>query len=225
MFTESPGIGMTNPTVHLPTLQERLIAENVSAEEYMEHYAEHFCEWVEGRVYRLSPISIVHMDFTNFLVNLLETYFTLRNIGRVLQAPFVMEGIKTGRRREPDIQIILYDNTGTLEATRFLGAADICIEVVSPGTSATDYGEKFLEYEKEGVREYWMFDPERETTTFYRLQENGRYIAVQPDSDGRYRTPLLPDFALLLTDLWNDNLPNIIEIVEIVRAMVEKKED
>jgi Uma2 family endonuclease len=82
-----------------------------------------------------------------------------------------------------------------------------------------------LEYEKEGVREYWIFDPERESTTFYRLQANGRYLAVQPDSDGFYRTPLLPDFGLPVTSLWDEHLPNMHEIFEIMKAMVEKKAD
>lgn len=216
---------MINPTIVLPTLHDRLIAENVSAEDYMEHYAEHFCEWVEGRVYTLSPINIVHMDSANFLINLLEIYLIYRPLGRVLQAPFVMEGIKTGRKREPDIQVVLKDNPGLLEETRFLGAADIVIEIISPGTSATDYGEKFLEYEQEGVREYWIFDPERESTTFYRLQANRRYLAVQPDSDGFYRTLLLPDFALPINILWEDDLPNIVETTKMVQAMVAKKED
>ncbi len=214
-----------NPSVVLPTLHDRLIAENVSAEAYMEHYAEHFCEWVEGRVYTLSPVSEIHDMFTDYLRDWVKAYFILRPIGVTRAAPFVMEGIKTGRRREPDIQVILNTNPHQLEKTRMLGAADIVIEIISPGTSATDYGEKFLEYEQEGVREYWIFDPERESTTFYRLQATGRFVAVQPDSDGFYRTPLLPDFALPVTSLWDEHLPNMHEIFETMKAMVTKKED
>ena len=38
------------------------------------------------------------------------------------------------------------------------GAADICIEVISPESVIRDRGEKFEEYERGGVGEYWIFD-------------------------------------------------------------------
>lgn len=65
-----------------------------------------------------------------------------------------------------------------------IGPADICIEVVSEERIARDHGEKFAEYEKAGVREYWIVDPLRDTCRFNRLNEAGVYIPVGPGQDG-----------------------------------------
>ncbi len=95
-----------------------------------------------------------------------------------------------------------------------------CIEVVSPESAARDYGDKFMEYERAGVREYWIVDPLRRRCVFNRLSEAGVYAAVLPDQAGNYHTPLLPGLALPVPTLWQDNLPGILEIVRAVQAML-----
>lgn len=44
--------------------------------------------------------------------------------------------------------------------------ADICIKIVSPETVTRNYGDKFVEYEKAGVQEYWIIDPNRTSCHF-----------------------------------------------------------
>jgi Uma2 family endonuclease len=209
----------------IPTIssiqQERIIAENVSADEYMQQYAEHFNEWVNGKVISLSPIHTDHNALTRYAGNLLEAYFTLRPIGVFEEAPFVMSELKAGHKREPDLLVVLNENLNRLKKTYLEGPADICIEVVSPATAAADYGAKFLEYELEGVREYWRWDKDRQEAAFYRL-ENEKYVRITPDQDGNYRTPLLPDFVLHVPTLWEEKLPDILEIADMMRKLLQK---
>jgi Uma2 family endonuclease len=84
----------------------QIIATDVSFEDYMAHYAANFCEWVDGVVIKMSPVSKNHAQLTFYLQMLLNTYFGLRTIGDVIAAPFVMklDDNKTGR--EPDLQVI-----------------------------------------------------------------------------------------------------------------------
>ena len=90
-------------------------------------------------------------------------------IGRVLGEPFVMRLPEfPKRRREPDLMVVLQSNPNKLTETYMDGAADICIEIVSPGTVGTDHGAKLYEYEKGGVQEYWIIDPIRDECRFYR---------------------------------------------------------
>ncbi len=100
-----------------------------------------------------------------------------------------------------------------------MGPADICIEVVSPESVARDYGEKFAEYEKAGVREYWIIDPIRQRCQFNRLDAAGIYAAISPDDTGHYYAPLLPKLALHVPTLWKDELPDLLTIVQEVQAM------
>lgn len=48
------------------------------------------------------------------------------------------------------------------------GAPDLVIEILSPSTASNDRGTKFDTYEKNGVREYWMVDPDAKFTEVYR---------------------------------------------------------
>ena len=43
------------------------------------------------------------------------------------------------------------------------GAPDLIVEVISPGSTRTDKVTKFELYEKHGVVEYWLADPEAQT--------------------------------------------------------------
>lgn len=192
----------------------------VSADDYMEHYAHDFYEWVRGEIIKMSPVLRPHKQLENYLLKLLEAFFTLRPIGVVMNAPFVMRVDATESRREPDLQVILNSNPGQLTESAMVGPADICIEIVSPESVTRDYGDKFAEYEQGGVREYWILDPQRKSALFYRLNNDGLY-SLQATS-GQYHTPLLPDFVLHVPTLWADPLPDYFAIADAVRAMVKE---
>jgi Uma2 family endonuclease len=172
---------------------------------------------VKGEVIKLSPVSDEHDLLAIYLRIVFDTYFSFNPIGRAKNASFVMRLEES--YHEPDIQVILDTNPGEFTKTGMLGPADICIEVVSPESVARDYGKKFEEYEKAGVREYWIIDPLRQECRFHRLQESKLYALIAPDTDGFYRTPLLPKLALHVPTLWAAELPNPIEIVRAVEAM------
>lgn len=195
-----------------------IIALNISDEMFMEQYAENFCEWVEGVVYKMSPVSAKHDDLTGFLRELIRGYLALRPIGTIRSAPFVMKLGKS--RREPDLQIILKDGKAKLEETYTDGAADICIEIVSPSNEGVDYGEKLREYEAGGVREYWIIDPHRKECRFQRLNSEGVYKLIIPEEEV-YMTPLLPDFRLDTQVFWRVEMPNLFEVAEMLKAMLD----
>jgi Uma2 family endonuclease len=97
------------------------------------------------------------------------------------------------------------------------------VEVLSPGTEGTDRGDKFLEYEQGGVREYWLIDAVRKETIFYRRNEAGIYIRQELNAEGRYQTPLLPGFWLDTATLWleEDDMPDTEAILAAVKQMIQ----
>lgn len=192
---------------------------DVSDTDYMDEYATTFHEWVEGVVIKMSPVSTKHDGLTRFLDRLLSAYLETTNTGQLRAAPFVMRLEKS--RREPDLQVILEDNPGQLTDTYMDGPADICLEIVSPSNAGTDYGDKFLEYEQAGVREYWIIDPMRIVCRFNRLSEAGHYEQIMLNSDV-YTTPLLPGFELRPSILWEEELPNLFEVAQMVQDMLKE---
>jgi Uma2 family endonuclease len=210
------------PSLTLPAGE--IVAIGVSAEEYLARYAEHHYEWVKGAVIKMSPVSEQHDLLTAYFRQLLDAYFAVNKVGRVRSAPFVMRLDATEAYREPDLQVILNTNPGQLTDTAMIGPADICIEVVSPESGPRDYGDNFIEYEKAGVKEYWIVDPLRRRCDFNRLAESGVYAALDPDDQGFYRTPLLPHLALHVPTLWQEELPDFFAIGQAVQAMLDDQE-
>lgn len=200
----------------------KIIATGVSADEYMEKYAEQRAEWVRGYVIQMSPATIKHKLLIGYLYELLRTYLTLSKIGRLIAENFVMRLDAIEVRREPDIMIVLGDADVRIKETYVDGPADICIEVVSPESGARDYGDKFTEYENGGVREYWIFDPFREEHRFFQRNEEGVFKLVLADDDGNYTSPLLPGLVIHVPTLWEGELPDILQTVEAVKKMLDK---
>src|SRR5688572_26235827 len=115
-----------------------IVAMRVSEADYMAQYAADYYEWVRGFVVKMSPVTDIHDDLTGYFRELFRAYFALQPIGIVRTAPFVMHLANIPSRREPDLQIILNSNPGTLTSTAMRGPADICIEVVSPESVTRD---------------------------------------------------------------------------------------
>ncbi|HLY26592.1 MAG TPA: Uma2 family endonuclease [Aggregatilineales bacterium] len=74
------------------------------------------------------------------------------------------------------------------------GAPDLVVEILSPGSVRRDRKDKFRLYEKYGVREYWMIDPEEKLLEIWQLQD-GRLMLVDVFGSGD------PCKSLLLGDV------------------------
>ncbi len=157
-------------------------------------------EWVNGEVIMLSPASYPHQDLRDFLVVVLRIYVETRHLGRVLSAPFQMKLERSGR--EPDLLFVSRERMDIVRHTYLDGPADLAVEIVSPESVARDRGEKFVEYEAAGVREYWLLDPERRRAEFYQLGADNRYQFALPDAEGIYRSKVVPGFWLRIDWLW-----------------------
>lgn len=67
------------------------------------------------------------------------------------------------------------------------------MEILSPNNRGYDERVKYQTYERFGVGEYWIVDPEAETVMVYRRAE-GKF--VRAESGDALTTPLLPGFSL-----------------------------
>lgn len=190
----------------------------ISLEDYLDHYAAQFYEWVEGDIVKMPPITEEHEVLAIFLRNVFDAYFAITLLGVARNAPFAMR-LDPKSVREPDVMVILNDSLDRKTRTALHGPADICIEIVSQESTARDYGEKFEEYEAGGVKEYWILDTLRHVATFHRLdEETGRYVRLVADED--YETPLLPRLKINVPTLFSDKRPDFHAISAMVKAML-----
>lgn len=175
----------------------------VSYEEFLQQLDEDtLAEWVDGEVILLSPARLEHQLIADFLTALLTAFVQQHRLGQVVSAPFQMHLLRTGRGREPDILFVAKENMRRLQETHLEGAADLVVEITSPESLLRDRGEKYAEYELEGVREYWVIDPDSRRVDFFVLGEDGRYQRQYEDAEGVYHSEVLKGFQLPVRWLW-----------------------
>ena len=102
---------------------------------------------------------------------------------------------------QPDLSIIC-DST-KLDKAGCRGAPDLVVEILSPATARKDLTVKFAKYERAGVREYWIVDPEGKTVRIFILGEDGRYGPPLLFMEGdRATVGIFPDLEIDLAELF-----------------------
>lgn len=201
----------------------KVIAENASYDDYLSgKYGTHV-EWVYGVVIALSPVTPEYSDLNQFVDFLFKTMLDLTTGGKVFRDPMVMKLGPDFPARQPDIQVLLPDRIHFIKKAQVAGPANLVVEIVSPESSKRDRGDKYDEYEKGGVDEYWILDQLRKESLFYVRGEDGLYHTRQP-IEGVYTSHVLPKLKLHIDLFWQEKLPTTVEIVRMVEAMLKESD-
>ena len=169
-------------------------------------------EWEDGKVILMAPVSDAEDDLNNWLVSVLRIFAEARELGVVKGSNFFVRFATQRRRRLPDVLFISRAREHLIRPTCLEGAPDAAFEIVSSDSQTRDRRKKFQEYEKAGVREYWMIDPVSETLEAYSLKR-GKYVEIEEDS-GAIRSSVIPSFYLKHGWLFRRPLPKILTILK-----------
>lgn len=190
-------------------------AAAVTYEEFLNWPGDHHhVEWVNGRMVFMSPVTEPHENLRGFLYSLMKHFAEARHLGRVYSEPFQMKTGPDLPGRAPDVFFVANGNLGRVKRLNVEGPADLVVEIVSPGSRATDRGDKFYEYEQGGVPEYWLLDPERRQAEFYLRGDDGIYRMVAIGSDGLYRSQMLAGLWLKVEWLWQPLPPPMLDVLK-----------
>jgi Uma2 family endonuclease len=173
----------------------------------------HHVEWVNGRIVFMSPVTEPHENIRGFLYSLIKLFVEVRHLGQVYSEPFQMKTGPDLPGRAPDVFFVANENLGRVKRLNLEGPADLVVEIISPGSRATDRGDKFYEYEQGGVPEYWLLDPERQQAEFYLRGDDGIYRLVLLGSDGIYRSRVLAGLWLKVEWFWQPLPPPIMDVL------------
>lgn len=105
---------------------------------------------------------------------------------------------------EPDVLYVSTQRHDILTEQWVRGAPDLVVEVGSPSTRRRDERDKLRLYERFGVLEYWLADPDLDALKVYRRVE-GRLVRVaEPSLDNQdtLTTPLLPGLQVSLSKIF-----------------------
>lgn len=186
--------------------------KKIRFEDYLVKFDGQFAEWLDGEVILTMPASDKHQDLSRFFTMTIGAFAEIKDFGKVRTAPLPMKLEEEKRGREPDLMFISKENLSRLKKNYLDGAADLVIEIISPESRVRDRGDKFYEYEAAGVREYWLIDYERKQAEFYVLNTDGIFEFTSAEN-GIFNSRILDGLFIKTEWLWQDDLPNLMEIL------------
>ena len=101
---------------------------------------------------------------------------------------------------EPDLVVIC--DPSKLDDRGCKGAPDMVVEILSPSTQRHDRFTKFSLYQRAGVKEYWIVDPESKAVQSFVL-EDGRYSVKEYGTAGdKMKVNVLEDCIIDLSEVF-----------------------
>jgi len=160
-------------------------------------------ELIDGEHYVTPSPNTKHQRVSMNLVVAVALYLRRHPIGQLFAAPFdvVFSDLDVV---EPDLLYISRERSSVLTDKHVRGAPDLVIEIVSPGTRRIDEVIKRKLYERFGVPEYWIVDPELDGIKVYRRIDEAfvRVAELSLEQEDVLTTPLLPQFSVALADVF-----------------------
>ncbi len=160
-------------------------------------------ELIEGDHFVTPAPSTKHQKVSRNILLALASFVRQHRLGEVLAAPCDVI-LSDENVVQPDVVFVSSAQAQFITADNIQGAPVLVIEILSEGTRKKDEITKRKLYERFGVQEYWIVDPELETVKVYRLanQVYVRSVELSKEANDSLTTPLLSDFGLPLTQIF-----------------------
>jgi Uma2 family endonuclease len=140
------------------------------------------------------------------LVAILGPFLRSNPVGTALAGPFDIK-LSLFTVLVPDLVYFTAERFARVVNEKHATAApDLVVEILSPGTRRRDKGRKRAVYDREGVREYWMVDPEARSVTVLRRPRAGAGLTdvtvLTLAGGGVLESRLFPGLQIPLRDLF-----------------------
>jgi Uma2 family endonuclease len=161
-------------------------------------------EIIEGDHYMTPAPKTKHQRASANLASAMIFLVKQKGLGLVLTAPCDVI-LSDENVVQPDILFISEERAAIVTEDNIRGAPDIVVEILSESTRKKDEVTKRKLYERFGVQEYWLVDPELELVKTYRLaqQKYGRATELSKENSDVLSTKLLPGFHLPVGEIFD----------------------
>jgi len=142
-------------------------------------------EIIGGEVFMMAPPSRAHQKVSGEIFRQLANYLEGKKC-EVYHAPFAVRLFEQDSDTpddvdtmvEPDISVVCDKNK--LDKHGCKGAPDMVVEILSPSTRRHDRLVKLGLYQRAGVKEYWIVDPENKAIQVF-LQDGNGSLKIHED--------------------------------------------
>lgn len=135
-------------------------------------------EIIDGEVLLFSTPSSRHQDISVELTRQFANYLEGKQC-KVYHAPFGVRLFEQDGDSPEDVDTVVQPDLSVvcdrdkIDKYGCKGAPDLVVEILSPSTQRHDRLVKLNLYQRAGVREYWIVDPDNQTVQVMLLGENG----------------------------------------------------
>ncbi len=151
----------------------------------------------------------VHQDISGVIFNRLYTYMEKQKC-KTYNAPFDVRLHNKSKSSlankdiftvvQPDICVIC--DPAKLDDAGCIGAPDLIVEILSKATYKKDLDDKFKLYEENGVKEYWIVNPDEKAIHVYVLINHKYDLLKIYDGKGEIPVNIFSGFALLWEEIF-----------------------
>ena len=190
--------------------------ETLTAEGFLNWLQPGTCaDLIDGAIRMHSPVSLPHAMLLNFLDRLLGAYVDRYGLGQLFREVVAVR-LDPGNVFQPDLAFYRAARRGAFRHNYVAGAPDLVVEVLSPSTASRDTGLKFAAYERHGVIEYWVLDPQTLAHRFYR--RDGAELVEYAAGAAKIDSLAVPGFFVLREWLDPERTPQILEALAQVEG-------
>jgi Uma2 family endonuclease len=178
--------------------------------DYLTWQMDEMVEIIKGKVFKQAAAAPrrIHQEVTLKIARKLADYLDQKPC-KIFVAPFdVRLPVKSKRNEDiftvvqPDICVVC--DRSKLDDAGCIGAPDLIIEILSPGSNRKELKYKYEVYEESGVKEYWVIQPTEQTLLIYTLTK-GKYVPSKLFSPGDIvSSACIEGFSLDLEEVFHD---------------------
>ncbi len=169
-------------------------------------------EIIDGLAYLQAVPSPLHQEILIGLSAQFYQYLSGKPC-KVYPAPFSVRLIKDGEKENEDIKVVVEPDItivcdkAKIDGKGCHGAPDLIVEIISPSSIKMDKLIKFNKYEKAGVKEYWIVEPEGKLVSVFVLLDDQRY--GRPEiytEDDKIKVSIFPDLMVDLKPVFDSEV-------------------
>jgi Uma2 family endonuclease len=155
-----------------------------------------YYELINGELVKKSAPSPRHQGIAFDVAFMMKQYCVTNNLGgRVFVAP-VDVIVDDYSAPQPDVLFISKLRLDIITNDGVMGAPDIVMEVLSPSSIKRDRNDKRKLYQRVGVPEYWILDPQNRSIEVYALTPEGYDITSFAAEQGSVQSGVLTGFSV-----------------------------
>lgn len=159
-------------------------------------------EIIGGELLMTPAPSTIHQRILRKLLIALTNHIDNNNLGEVLCSP-VDVVLSMTDVVQPDLVFIAKERSQIITKKNIVDAPDLVIEILSENTAVIDQGQKKKLYEKYGVKEYWIADPETQSIEQNILQEDSFKHTDRLTKSDKLVSQVIDGFTLPLKEIFS----------------------